>query len=92
MASSPTGVIDFWGGAGESIALRSDGTVWTWGWDDYGVLGNGHGVTMFDPSTAYNSDIPMQVLGPNGVGFLTSIQAIVGGERHNVALDFTGEV
>lgn len=29
------------GGASESIALKSDGTVWTWGWDDYGILGNG---------------------------------------------------
>jgi alpha-tubulin suppressor-like RCC1 family protein len=70
----------------------SNGTVWTWGWDDYGVLGNGHGVTMFDTNTAYDSHIPFQVLGAGGVGHLSSIQAIAGGERHNVALDTNGEV
>ncbi len=91
-ASSSTTVTDFWGGAGDSIALMSNGTVWTWGWDDYGVLGNGLGVTMFDTNTAYNSSYPIQVLGPGGVGHLSSIQAIAGGERHNVTLDSNGEV
>ena len=92
LASPLPRVTDLWGGAVESIALMSDGTVWTWGWDDYGILGNGHGVTMFDSSTAYNSAEPIQVLGAGGVGHLTSIQAIAGGERHNVALDSSGEV
>lgn len=88
----PTGVIDLWGGAIESIALRSDGTVWAWGWDEYGVLGNGHGPTMLDLSTLYDSWVPFQVLGHNGVGHLASIQSIAGGERHNAALDFDGKV
>ncbi len=90
--SAPTGVIDLWGGACESIALRSDGTVWTWGWDDCGILGNGYGVTMFDTNTLYNSMVPFQVLGQSGVGHLTSIIAIAGGERHNAALDSNGNV
>jgi len=89
---APTGVTDLWGGAVESIALRADGTVWTWGWDNFGMLGNGHYVTMTDPSTQYDSWVPFQVLGSNGVGHLTSIQAIAGGERHNTALDTNGEV
>src|SRR5438309_1951576 len=29
--ASPTDIISLWGGARESIALRADGTVWTWG-------------------------------------------------------------
>jgi alpha-tubulin suppressor-like RCC1 family protein len=91
-AAVSTGVIDLWGGAIESIALRSDGTVWTWGWDEYGILGNGHGVPMTDTSTLYDSWVPFQVLGPNGVGHLDSIKAIAGGERHNAALDTTGNV
>jgi alpha-tubulin suppressor-like RCC1 family protein len=91
-APSSSGVIDLWGGAVESIALRADGTVWTWGWDDYGILGNAHGVTMFDPTTQFDSLVPSQVLGPGGVGHLTSIVAIAGGERHNAALDSFGAV
>lgn len=92
VAATPTGVIDLWGGAVESIALRSDGTVWTWGWSEFGTLGNGHGLSMMDSSTTYDSSIPFQVLGPGGVGRLNGIQAIAGGERHNAALDANGEV
>lgn len=91
-AASVSGVTDLWGGAVESIALRADGTVWTWGWDDYGTLGNGHGLPMNDPGTQYDSSVPAQVLGLNGAGHLSSIIAIAGGERHNAALDANGEV
>lgn len=87
-----SGVTDLWGGAIESIALRSDGTVWTWGWDDWGILGNGHGVPMTSSITTYNSAIPLEVLGPGGAGHLASIKAIAGGERHNAALDVNGNV
>lgn len=92
ITSTPTGVIDLWGGGSESIALKSDGTVWTWGWDAYGLLGNGHGLSMMTTTTTYDSNIPFQVLGPDGVGRLASVQAIAGGEHHNVALDTNGEV
>jgi alpha-tubulin suppressor-like RCC1 family protein len=87
-----TGIVDLWGGARAFIALRAGGSVWTWGWDDYGILGNGHGVTMFDTSTQYDELLPFQVLGAGGAGHLSSIVAIAGGERHNVALDANGEV
>jgi len=85
-------VTDVWGGTGESIALMSDGTVWTWGWDEYGVLGNGHGKLMSDPSTEYDRAYAFPVYGPGGIGRLTNIPAIAGGERHNAALDKNGEV
>ena len=85
-------VIDLWGGGSESIALQSDGSVWTWGWDDYGMLGNGHGPTMFDTTTQYDSLIPFKVLGANGVGHLNAIVAIAGAERQNSALDANGEI
>ena len=90
--SSASTVIDLWGGGSESIALMSNGTVWTWGWDDYGILGNGHGLSMMTTTTTYDSNIPYQVLGQDGVGHLNSIAAIAGGEHHNVALDTNGEV
>jgi len=91
-ASSAAVPVDVWGGANESIALKSDGSVWTWGWNDYGILGNGFGVSMFDTSTQFDSLYPVQVLGPGGVGHLAGITAIAGGERHNAALDAGGEV
>jgi alpha-tubulin suppressor-like RCC1 family protein len=31
-----------------SVALKSDGTVWAWGWNSYGQLGDG---TTTDRST-----------------------------------------
>ncbi len=86
------GIVDIWGGARAFIALRLDGSVWTWGWDDYGILGNGYATTMFMTSTLYDELTPFQVLGAGGVGHLTGIQAIAGGERHNAALDANGDV
>lgn len=88
----PSGVVDLWGGGSESIALKADGSVWTWGWDDFGLLGNGHGLSMNDPSTEYDSPFPQPVLGPDGAGQLSGIAMIAGGERHNAALDSNGEV
>ena len=29
------------GGFVHSLAIRADGTVWAWGWNDYGQLGDG---------------------------------------------------
>ena len=82
-----------WGGAQEFIGLLSDGTVWTWGHDDYGILGNGSGFDIPGyTNTQYDSLVPVQVLGPRGVGVLTGMVAIAGGERHNVALDANGNV
>jgi len=75
--------ISVWGGAQEAIALKSDGTVWTWGLNNWGELGN---------NTLNNSDVPIQVLGPGGVGYLTGIKSIMGGETHNVAVKSDGTV
>jgi alpha-tubulin suppressor-like RCC1 family protein len=81
--SSPR-VVSVWGGAGsEQIILKSDGTVWNWGYNLHGQLGNG---------TTTNTDVPGQVLGPGGVGYLSSISAIIGGESHNMALKSDGTV
>jgi uncharacterized repeat protein (TIGR02543 family) len=77
------GVASIWGGAREVIVLKSDGTVWTWGYNSTGQLGDG--------TTTYSSE-PVQVQGPGGVGYLTGITAIMGGERHNTALKSDGTV
>jgi len=72
-----------WGGAREVITLKPDGTVWTWGLNAHGQLGNG---------TTTDASLPVQVLGPGGTGFLTGITAVMGGEQHNIALKSDGTV
>src|SRR5437899_10868853 len=59
--SGLTGVTAIAGGYLYSLALKSDGTVWAWGWNPYGELGNG---------TYTDSNTPVQVIGPGGVGDL----------------------
>jgi alpha-tubulin suppressor-like RCC1 family protein len=82
--SSPR-VVSVWGGAGsEQIILKSDGTVWDWGYNLHGQLGNG--------TIGVNTDLPGRVLGQGGVGYVDSITAIIGGESHNMALKSDGTV
>jgi alpha-tubulin suppressor-like RCC1 family protein len=80
-----------------SLALKSDGTVWAWGDNTYGELGNG---TFAGTAIYSNTDYllgtgiatPAQVLGPNGTGALTGIVAIAAGCYHNLALKSDGTV
>jgi alpha-tubulin suppressor-like RCC1 family protein len=66
------------GGAGHSLALMSDGTVWAWGWNFKGQLGNG---------TTNDSSSPVEVRGlPN------KAIAIAGGAYHSLALMSDGTV
>ena len=64
-------------GYSHSMALKSDGTVWAWGSNGSGQLGNG-GTT--------NSYIPVQVSG------LTGATAISAGGYHSLALKSDGTV
>lgn len=43
-------------GAAHSTAIKADGTVWTWGWNDFGQLGDG---------TTTNRNAPQQVTAVN---------------------------
>ena len=86
--TSSASVISLWGGARESIALKSDGTVWTWGVNNC-VLGAGPCGKLGD-GTVISRSIPIQVHGPGDVGYLTSITAIMGGEHNNYALKSDG--
>lgn len=65
--------------AGDSfgMALRSDGTVFTWGNNVRGQLGDG---------TNTNRNTPVRVLGEGGSGFLSNISALAGGNRTSLAL------
>jgi alpha-tubulin suppressor-like RCC1 family protein len=64
-------------GNGHSVALRSDGTVWTWGWNCSGQLGD---------STTTNRHTPVQVQN------LSNVTAISAGFVHTVALRVDGSV
>lgn len=65
-----SGVVDIAAGGNAAGALRSDGTVWTWGWNAYGQLGDG---------TMNNSSTPVQVLDAGGSNFLSGVGSISAG-------------
>ena len=64
-----TGLTGIAGGQGHSLAVKTDGTVWTWGSNFNGQLGNG---------TTTDSSTPVQVLGLTGI---TGITGIAGGPQ-----------
>jgi alpha-tubulin suppressor-like RCC1 family protein len=59
-----------------TLALRTDGTVWAWGSNDIGQLGNG---------SFQNSSIPVQVPGLRGISGISA-------SRHTLALKNDGTV
>lgn len=62
-----TDIVDISAGYYMTLALKSDGTVFAWGRNNSGQLGDG---------TENNSSVPVQVLGPGGVGFLSGISQV----------------
>ncbi len=74
--SGLSGVTAIAAGRYHSLALKGDGSVWAWGRNTNGQLGN---------NSTTNSPTPVQVLGPNGVGTLTGITALAGGGAHSLA-------
>ncbi|MBT0663490.1 chitobiase/beta-hexosaminidase C-terminal domain-containing protein [Geobacter pelophilus] len=75
--SGLTGVTAIASGDMHCLALKSDGTVWAWGANGYGQLGDG-GVV--------NSSLPVQVSG------LSQVVAIAAGGYHSLALMQDGTV
>ncbi len=72
-----TDVVAIAAGWTHSLALRSDGTVWAWGHNYRGKLGDG---------TTTDRYVPVQVLN------LTNIRAIAGGHDHSLAVAMDGTV
>jgi len=78
-----TGIKQVAAGANFSLALKSDGTLWSWGEGGRGQLG-----------LHSNNDhtVPYQVHGPGNVGFLTDVVDIAAGDHHSLALKSDGTV
>ena len=78
-------VVEVAAGYLHSLALKADGTVWAWGYDSYGLLGDGsHGY-------GYSTYYPVQVkTGSNS--FLTNVVAISAGYQLSVALTADGTI
>jgi len=68
-------------GGASSYALKADGTLWAWGDNTLGQLGNGN------PSGA-QVNTPGQVLNPSGIAFV----AIASGGGHALALQADGSL
>jgi alpha-tubulin suppressor-like RCC1 family protein len=64
-------------GKDHNIALKSDGTVWTWGLNDQGQLGNGEQNSNINPV-------------PKRVPDLEGIISIAAGYKHSVVLKNNG--
>ncbi|MBE5041046.1 RCC1 domain-containing protein [Ructibacterium gallinarum] len=66
-----------------SLALKADGTLWSWGLNDQGQLGDG---------TVNSHNLPTQVKGVDGTGYLTDITDMAAGEKHAIAVKSDGTV
>ncbi len=67
-------------GFSHALVAKSDGTVWAWGNNDYGQLGDG--TSGWDA----NKTEPVQVLG------LSDVKNVVGGENYSLAIKNDGTV
>jgi alpha-tubulin suppressor-like RCC1 family protein len=76
-SADETDVVALSGGGSHTIELKSDGTVWIWGSNQFGQLGDG---------TTIDSPAPIQVIG------LTDVTAIAAGGSHTIALKTDGTV
>ena len=77
-----SGIVAVSGGGQHSLALKSDGTVWAWGRNINGQLGNGANM---------NSAVPVQV-GAGIAAFNTHVVAVSAGTSHSLALTDDGKV
>lgn len=65
------------------LALKEDGTVWAWGYNAQGQLGDNTQITRYTP---------VQVLGEAGEGYLKDIVYIAAGDTFSAAINKHGEV
>jgi alpha-tubulin suppressor-like RCC1 family protein len=73
-----TGITALAAGGGHALALKNDSTVWSWGFNINGELGD---------NTQLTDSVPEQVHGTGNVGFLTGITYIKAGDYFSGAID-----
>lgn len=78
-----TSAVQVSAGQDHTLVLKADGSVWAWGYNSYGKLGDGTGV-----GGRLN---PVAVLDPGGGGF-TGVAKVAAGSAHSMALKTDGTV
>jgi alpha-tubulin suppressor-like RCC1 family protein len=79
-----TGIAAVAAGPEDSFAVRDDGTVWAWGNNPFGNLGDG--------TSGNVRHTPVEVLAPSGSGHLTGVIAVAAGDYATYALKGDGTV
>ena len=67
------------GGGSHTTAIKTDGTLWIWGWNDFGLLGTNDTTQRNTPVTTFAGG--------------TNWKQVAGGSSHTIAIqsvDFTG--
>ncbi|MDT8318351.1 MAG: Ig-like domain-containing protein [bacterium] len=77
-------IVSLSAGSFHSMALKSDGTVWAWGDNTYGQLGDGTFVYKASPVQVRDQD--------DESGYLQGVKSIAAGEQHSVAVKSDGTV
>jgi alpha-tubulin suppressor-like RCC1 family protein len=62
-----------------ACAIKNDGTLWCWGRNEHGALGDGSDV---DDAVPDDSVRPRQVRSPDGQGFVANVKDVAVGEYH----------
>ena len=75
--ATTTSITQVSAGGGHTVALKGDGSVWAWGWNLYGQLGDG---------------TTMDRIEPKQVTSLTGMTAIAAGGGHTIGLKGDGTV
>ncbi|MEI6267067.1 MAG: hypothetical protein WCP14_04230, partial [bacterium] len=70
-------------GSNHSSVVKDDGTIWSWGSNGQGQLGQ-------NTADANSHPLPLQVLGTGGSGYLTDISTVAAGQYFNLAIKKTG--
>jgi len=76
-------IINLSAGGYHTLALRDDATVWAWGTNASGRLGDG---------STTNRYTPRQFHDPGDIGFFSDAMAIAAGDHHSVVLTYAGNV
>lgn len=78
------------------LVVKSDNTVWGWGWNENGQLGDGStGVDYYcegNPSPITGRKLPVQITGLNSTDSRVKVVDIRAGENHSIAVKNDGTV